>query len=230
MRIGEIAELAGVSTRAVRHYHHRGLLPEPERRPNGYREYGLRDAIVLTRIRRLTELGLSLDEVQDVLTEDRGRDLQEVLRELDRDLAAQQEQIQDRRNRLALLIEHAEDADDAVSPDIAELLRQLPPASQGMARKERELLALLDTTVAPDDRAELIKMLQEQARDPRAVARGQEIHRRLDELADAAVDDPRIGPLAAEIARATAGLGLEKSTLDDPFSTALLDSLRPRPK
>jgi hypothetical protein len=54
-----------------------GLLPEPERRPNGYREYGLRDAIVLARIRRLTELGLSLDEVQDVLADDQGRDLRE---------------------------------------------------------------------------------------------------------------------------------------------------------
>ncbi|MFD0852085.1 MerR family DNA-binding transcriptional regulator, partial [Actinomadura adrarensis] len=39
MRIGELAALVGVSTRTVRHYHHLGLLPEPERRANGYREY-----------------------------------------------------------------------------------------------------------------------------------------------------------------------------------------------
>jgi DNA-binding transcriptional MerR regulator len=230
MRIGELADLAGVSTRTVRHYHHRGLLPEPERRPNGYREYGLRDAIVLARIRRLTELGLSLDEVQDVLADDQGRDLREILRELDRDLAAQEEQIRDRRALLALLIECSgdpHDADDAVSPDIAELLRHLPPAAQGMASKERELLALLDSTVAPDDRAELITRLQRRAQNPEAVAHGQEIHRRLDELADASVDDPRIGPLAAELARVAAALGLEKSSLDDPFSTAVLDSLAP---
>ncbi|GAA4240098.1 hypothetical protein GCM10022254_63580 [Actinomadura meridiana] len=31
MRIGELAALVRVSTRAVRHYHHVGLLPEPER-------------------------------------------------------------------------------------------------------------------------------------------------------------------------------------------------------
>ncbi|GAT66905.1 merR family transcriptional regulator [Planomonospora sphaerica] len=41
MRIGELAALAGVSTRTVRHYHRLGLLPEPERRANGYRVYGL---------------------------------------------------------------------------------------------------------------------------------------------------------------------------------------------
>ena len=58
MRIGEIAALIGVTPRAVRHYHHLGLLPEPVRRSNGYREYGIRDAVLLARIRRLTELGL----------------------------------------------------------------------------------------------------------------------------------------------------------------------------
>ena len=35
MRIGELAALVGVSTRTVRHYHHEGLLPEPERLANG---------------------------------------------------------------------------------------------------------------------------------------------------------------------------------------------------
>ena len=58
MRIGELAAAVGVTTRAVRHYHPHGLLPEPERRANGYRDYTLRHAVVLARIRRLTELGL----------------------------------------------------------------------------------------------------------------------------------------------------------------------------
>ena len=53
--------LVGISTRAIRHYHHVGLLPAP-RKANGYREYSLRDAVELARVRRLTELGLSLDE------------------------------------------------------------------------------------------------------------------------------------------------------------------------
>src|ERR1700754_712521 len=68
MRIGELAEAVGVSTRAVRHYHRIGLLPEPPRRVNGYRTYGVRDALRLARVRRLTELGLSLDEAADVLS------------------------------------------------------------------------------------------------------------------------------------------------------------------
>lgn len=87
MRIGEIAALVGVTTRAIRHYHDVGLLPEPERRPNRYRAYSVRDAVLLARVRRLTELGLSLDEVRDVLADDAGRELADVLEELDANLA-----------------------------------------------------------------------------------------------------------------------------------------------
>jgi steroid delta-isomerase-like uncharacterized protein len=47
MRIGELAGLVGISTRASRHYHHVGLLAEPARKANGYREYSLRDAVEL---------------------------------------------------------------------------------------------------------------------------------------------------------------------------------------
>ncbi|AYV32862.1 Mercuric resistance operon regulatory protein (plasmid) [Streptomyces sp. ADI95-16] len=90
MRIGEIAALVGLTTRAIRHYHHVGLLPEPERRPNGYRAYSVRDAVLLARVRRLTELGLSLDEVRNALADDAGRELTEILEELDADLARQE--------------------------------------------------------------------------------------------------------------------------------------------
>ncbi len=58
MRIGDLATAVGVTTRTVRHYHHLGLLPEPERRAKGYRDYTLRHAVGPARIRRLTEPGL----------------------------------------------------------------------------------------------------------------------------------------------------------------------------
>jgi DNA-binding transcriptional MerR regulator len=108
MRIGELASLVGISTRAIRHYHHVGLLPEPARKANGYREYSLRDAVELARVRRLTELGLSLDEVGDALARDAGRDLVEILRELDADLARQEAGLRQRRARLAQLLRQAE--------------------------------------------------------------------------------------------------------------------------
>lgn len=140
MRIGELAELVGVSTRTVRHYHRRGLMPEPVRRANGYRVYGLRDAIVLARIRRLTELGLSLDEVGDVLADDQGRELHEILLALDEDLAVQEQRIRERRGRLAVLIESAGrgelEADDAVSEDMRRFLSKRDSAIRVLPESE----------------------------------------------------------------------------------------------
>lgn len=63
MRISEVARAAGCSVRAVRHYHLSGALPEPERRPNGYREYGIGDLAALLRVRTLVEAGISLTEI-----------------------------------------------------------------------------------------------------------------------------------------------------------------------
>jgi DNA-binding transcriptional MerR regulator len=80
------------------------FLQSPARRANGYRAYTLRDAVQLARIRRLTELGLNLDEVKDALGDDAGKDLYEVLAELDLDLARQEEAIRLRRVRLAELL------------------------------------------------------------------------------------------------------------------------------
>src|SRR5690606_41867858 len=105
MRFGELAAAVGVTTRAVRHYHHLGLLPEPERLSNGYRNYTLRHAAVLARIRRLTELGLGLAEVRDVRADDAGKDLMEVLTELDEDLARQEAALRERRGRVAAQME-----------------------------------------------------------------------------------------------------------------------------
>lgn len=63
MRIGELAGVADVTPRAVRHYHRIGLPPEPPRQSNGHRDYLLHGAAELARIRRLGELGPSLDEL-----------------------------------------------------------------------------------------------------------------------------------------------------------------------
>src|ERR1700745_946069 len=108
MRIGELAGLVGISTRAIRHYPHVGLLSEPARKANGYREYSLRDAVELARVRRLTELGLSLDEVGDALAGDASRDLREIFRELRADPARQEADLGRRRARLAQLLRQAE--------------------------------------------------------------------------------------------------------------------------
>ncbi|MFI6696333.1 MerR family transcriptional regulator [Streptomyces sp. NPDC050433] len=192
MRIGEIAALVGVTSRAVRHYHHMGLLPEPERLSNGYRVYSVRDAVLLARIRRLSELGLSLDEVRDVLADDAGRELAEVLGELDADLARQEKEIRTRRRRLAELLEGTLPPEGPVSPTLARLLRAMPETDSAMAAKDRELLTLLDTAGGDETVYAAMRPLMD---DPDVLA----LYDRLDALAGAATDDPRIGPLAAAL-------------------------------
>ncbi|MFF7126489.1 MerR family transcriptional regulator [Streptomyces sp. NPDC016566] len=203
MRIGELAATAGVTTRAVRHYHHLGLLPEPERLSNGYRHYTLRHAVVLARIRRLTELGMGLTEVRDVLADDAGKDLVEVLTELDEDLARQEAEIRERRQRLRALLEAGElPAEGPFSPELTGLLAGLPGSDSPTAAKDREILALLDTGAAPEERERLLSALRRALDGPDALARAQEAYALLDALADAAPDDPRV----EQAARTLAGL------------------------
>src|SRR5690606_11131361 len=161
MRIGELAALVGVTTRTVRHYYHLGLLPEPERTAGGYRENRLRDAVLLARVRRLAELGLSLDEVRDVLADDRGNDLREVLGEQDGGLARQPEAIAAGRARLAVLLEADElRPDSAVSPAIAMVLRDLALEGSRIAEMDREMLSLMEASADLVHCDEIVAMLR----------------------------------------------------------------------
>lgn len=58
-----LAELAGTTVKTVRHYHAIGLLTEPERADNGYKEYGTAHLVRLLQIRRLRDLGMGLAEI-----------------------------------------------------------------------------------------------------------------------------------------------------------------------
>jgi DNA-binding transcriptional MerR regulator len=197
MRIGELAALVGVSTRTVRHYHHLGLLPEPVRLSNGYRDYQVRDAVVLSRVRHLAGLGLSLDELRDVLADDEGRDLREVLQELDADLARQQEAIGAQRARLATLLAAGDLS--LVSSDMAEVLRALPAEGSSFAELDHEMLTLANVMAGPEDQAKMLDLIRPLT-VPAALARGHELYRRLDALADAGPGDPRVAELAADLA------------------------------
>ncbi|GAA4681962.1 MerR family transcriptional regulator [Streptomyces youssoufiensis] len=63
MRIGELAERAGVSTRTLRYYETRGLLPA-RRGGNGHRVYGDDDLRLVRQIRTLRDFGFGLEETR----------------------------------------------------------------------------------------------------------------------------------------------------------------------
>ena len=56
--IGQLADYAGVTIKAIRHYHQRGLLEEPPRDSSGYRRYRAEHAVQLVKIKTLAEAGV----------------------------------------------------------------------------------------------------------------------------------------------------------------------------
>ncbi|WP_372530547.1 heavy metal-responsive transcriptional regulator [Euzebya sp.] len=67
MRIGQVADRVGVNTKTIRYYESIELLPEPMRNAAGYRMYTAADAERLSFIRTAQRLGLTLDEIREVL-------------------------------------------------------------------------------------------------------------------------------------------------------------------
>ncbi|MEU5402415.1 MerR family transcriptional regulator [Streptomyces sp. NPDC005963] len=239
MRIGEIAALAGVTPRTVRHYHHLGLVPEPGRLSNGYRDYRLAHAIALVRVRRMTELGLGLAEVRDVLADDEGRELVEVLEELDADLARQQKVLEEQRARLRELVDRAAQgllpAEGPVSPELGRILTALGTTESPMASKDRTHMALIDGMLAPADRERIFAAPRPWTEDTELQERIAALYERLDALADADVDDPRIGPLGLELAACVPDEllssmnpeGADLAQMDDTFGHAFLADFAP---
>ncbi|SHF80022.1 MerR family transcriptional regulator [Streptoalloteichus hindustanus] len=63
MLIGELAQLAGTSTRTLRYYEAHGLV-RPQRSANGYRVYDEAELRVVREIRSLIAVGFSLDDIR----------------------------------------------------------------------------------------------------------------------------------------------------------------------
>ncbi|HVT17255.1 MAG TPA: heavy metal-responsive transcriptional regulator [Thermoanaerobaculia bacterium] len=67
MKIGELAQLAGVSVPAIRYYERLGLLKEAPRAISGYRQFGQEAVRRIGFIQRAQALGFSLPEIQQLL-------------------------------------------------------------------------------------------------------------------------------------------------------------------
>lgn len=68
MRIGELARRAGTTTKTLRFYEQAGLLPEPNRTPSGYRDYGPAVLDRLAFVKAAQAAGLTLAEIREIVT------------------------------------------------------------------------------------------------------------------------------------------------------------------
>lgn len=122
MRIGEIAERAGVTTKTVRYYEQLGILPQPERTASGYRTYGDDTLDRLRFIRDAQSTGLNLTEIHSILEmKDQGERSCEHTRDLlarhVHDIDAQMTRLTTARQTLMRLAERADRADPAECTD-----------------------------------------------------------------------------------------------------------------
>ena len=129
MKIGELADCAGVSTKTVRYYESIGLLAEPERTPAGYRVYD--DAAVerLRFVRDAQATGLTLTEIASVLElKDAGssscRHTTDLLERHLTDLDDQIRRLQSARQQLLQLADRARalDPGDCTDPNRCQVI------------------------------------------------------------------------------------------------------------
>ena len=101
MRIGLLAEAVGVDTPTIRFYESVGLLPEPARRPSGYRDYDQSDVERLRFVRQARALDLPLDDIREVLAlRERGEVPCQYVREV---IVREAEAIEERIGQLVTL-------------------------------------------------------------------------------------------------------------------------------
>ncbi|MGV9543041.1 MerR family transcriptional regulator [Nocardia beijingensis] len=213
--IGQLARYAGVTIKAVRVYHDRGLLPEPPRDSSGYRRYRAEDAVDLVKIRTLARSGVPLARIKELLSANSG-EFAAAVAEIDRMLAERAEEIRRTREQIAQL-----GSGDRlfVSPEVAEYLERLRElgVSDRAVRMERDLWILLQA-VAPRQASDWAADKLDAIGDPHFRA----IYLEYDAAFDWSPDDPRLVDLADRTRRWIAGRRTGAGRTTPPLDPGLI--------
>lgn len=226
LTIGQLASYAGVTIRAVRHYHQVGLMPEPERDASGYRTYDADAVVRLIRIRTLAEAGVPLARVQELLDAD-AKTFSEATAQIDRELRAQIRELQEHRRRIAQLASGDSLAVPEAVADYLEMVRAIG-APELLISAERDAWILVAARY-PEQIAAFMEDKVRQLEDPRVVRFYQSISRMLsgDEKENEHLV-PEMADLLVEMFEEAAASGqLEQQDLnmDDSAFVQLLDSM-----
>ncbi|MEV5967323.1 MerR family transcriptional regulator [Kribbella sp. NPDC051952] len=220
LTISQLATYAGVTTRAVRHYHQIGLLPEPERDQSGYRSYDADAVVRLIRIHALADAGVPLARVQELL--DAGpEEFADGVQEIDKELRGEIRRVQRTRKRLARLAGGQHLALPECVVDYLDRLRDLGVEEQYI-ELERDAWIMVAAQV-PDAIEAVIARKHEDLNDPDVI----KLYSLLNGAVEMPADDARIVEFADIIERlairAAAAGELDATAFDDGFA-ALLDA------
>ena len=186
----------------MRHYHEKGLLPEPERDHSGYRRYDARAVVELIRIGTLTGAGVPLARVRDLLAAG-PEEFATAIEDIDRRLRAEIRERRRHRDRIAQL---AAGDSLALPPEAVayfDRMRELGFREQ-VIEIERDSWILIAAQV-PDQVPALLAVKRPQIEDERL----RELYRDIGELVDCTPDDPRLPQLADRVAAFIAAAAAE---------------------
>lgn len=223
LTIGRLAAYAGVTVRAVRHYHQIGLLPEPARDVSGYRAYDAAAVVRLIRIRTLAEAGVPLARVRELLDAD-PETFADATATIDRQLRAQIRSLEEHRRRIAQLGSGDSLALPAEVVDYLDRLRAAG-APEAVIEPERDawiLMAARWPEALPAMMADKVAQLD----DPNVVRLYQLIGRIADDWQDEELLRETADLMVELLEQAAAGGALEQQdviTPDDAF-IGLVDS------
>lgn len=189
LTISQLASYAGVTVRAVRHYHAKGLLPEPERDHSGYRRYDAHAVVELIKIRTLADAGVPLARVRELLAADE-EEFEAAVADIDRRLRAEIRERQRDRERIAQL---AAGDSLALPPEAVAYLDRLRELGipELMVQGERAAWILVAAQL-PDQMPFYMTMKQQQFDDPATV----QLYRDLAAALQWEADDPRVEAVA----------------------------------
>lgn len=206
--IGELARASGVTVRTLHYYDQIGLISPGERTPAGHRRYVEADIRRLYRVRALSGLGLSLEEIATVLRapgDDLGS-LRDLLVAQLADLEIQAGRIEESTQRIRGLLDRL---GEAVMPAPEQFLATLEPMSLDVARyvTDTQLTALTE-------RATQLGTSAVEALKTEWIDVFTQLRQHL--LAETPVDHPEVRALAERWQRIAAELGTDSN----PFEAA----------
>jgi DNA-binding transcriptional MerR regulator len=193
LTISQLASYAGVTVRAVRHYHAKGLLAEPQRDHSGYRRYDAASVVELVRIRTLADAGVPLSRVRELLVA-QDEEFAAAVDEIDRRLRAEIRERQRHRERIAEL---AAGDSLALPPEAVSYLTRLRSLDvpEEMVEAERDAWILVAAQI-PERMAFYMETKERQLDDPNV----RDLYRDLAEIAHWPADDPRLDAAAERLA------------------------------
>jgi len=213
LTIGQLAAYAGVTTRAVRHYHQVGLLPEPPRDESGYRRYGASTVVALIKIRTLANAGVPLSEISRLLEADTA-EFAEAIQRIDNRLGQEIRRLETSRQQISQL---AAGDNLVLPPEVTGYLDRLRRLgiSERMVEGERDGWILIAARW-PDKIQDIVPDKIAQLENPQLVR----LYRLLSELLDC---DPVDEALLVEAADLTSELAEQAYVADRVISGDMAD-------